>query len=146
MRDPAFGITLEPVRETMRLMAMRLRVSAVGLLLLPVLAACSTSGEQSPTPTVLQTGTLTGRVLMFGGPAASQADIAAANAGRPMVGQAVTVQVNHRSVVVKTSDAAGRFSFELNPGSYMLGCPGGYEAFVIAAGQKLSMDCAVNVA
>jgi hypothetical protein len=95
-----------------------------------------------PTPTAkhASTGTLTGRVLVFGGPVTATG---APTGGRPMAGQRVSVQVSHRGVVSTTSDQDGRFTFQLPPGSFTLQCPGGPEAVTVLLGQTTSQDCPI---
>ena len=143
---------MEPSRGSLRRMGVKTSVMRaanarrawVGLSTVAVLglAGCTSASPSSlaqttPAPT---TGTLSGMVLLFGGPATLTAT---PDSGRPLPGQTVSVQVNHRSVIAKQSDSAGRFTFVLAPGSYMLACPDGPKAFQVAAGLVVSLDCPV---
>jgi hypothetical protein len=78
---------------------------------LVIAAACTSPSD----------GTLTGQVKMYGGPFNPTTGRQSLN-GAPGPGWTVIVRSGSQEVARTTSDASGRFSFHLPPGTYTLVC------------------------
>jgi len=119
--------------------------SLIGLIL--SLTACSQqTGSTGGTPassTAAATGTLTGLVRMYGGPANPKTGRQALN-GSPGPDWTVEVLSGSQTVADGKSDAAGKFRFSLAPGRYTLAC-GQEPSVVVVAGQTASVYCDVPV-
>jgi hypothetical protein len=121
--------------------------AAASIVLLLSLTACAQqSGPLGATPassTAASTGTLTGQVRMYGGPANPQTGKQALN-GSPGPDWPVKVLSGSQTVAEARSDAAGEFRFSLAPGRYTLAC-GQEPSVVVVAGQTVSVNCDVPV-
>ena len=119
--------------------------ASIGLIL--SLTACSQqNGSTGGTPAssaMASTGTLTGLVRMYGGPANLQTGKQALN-GSPGPDWTVKVLSGSQTVAEGKSDAAGKFRFSLAPGRYTLAC-GQEPSVVVVAGETVSVYCDVPV-
>ena len=108
----------------------RLPAAAIGITL--AVAACA----QQPAPV----GTVSGLVRGWGGPAVMiHGKSRQAINGAPMTHQAVTLTGGHRVVRV-TTDASGRFSARVPPGTYDVTSCASTTRVVVQAGQSSSLD------
>jgi hypothetical protein len=105
------------------------------------LSACA--GGSDPA-SVAASGTLTGRVLMYGGPANATTGKQALS-GVPEPNVTVTVQSGSGSITRTTTDAAGRFTFHVTPGTYTLQNCGEQVHVEVRAGRSISEDCVMPV-
>jgi hypothetical protein len=110
------------------------------------LASCSDATRSNPlsVSSSRATGTVTGAVRLYGGPMNPATGKQALN-GEPSANQLVSVQSGSRVVATVTSDSSGRFSIDLHPGTYTLGCIGP-NSVTITAGRSVSLDCMMAVA
>lgn len=97
-------------------------------------AACSSQAD----------GSVTGVVHLDGGPTAD-ATGQPVNTSQPAAGQDVVIVDEHQHRTTVTSDATGRFSLSLPPGTYTLMC-GPMPHFTVTAGQTVNVDCQLVVA
>ncbi|HVQ88452.1 MAG TPA: hypothetical protein VMT88_09740 [Actinomycetes bacterium] len=106
------------------------------------LAACTGSTSTETEQTTLAKGTLTGLVTMSGGPVNLQGQPALHH--DPARNWSVTVRSDAKVVSTTSTDAQGRFSFELSPGTYQVKCLD-WETFVVRSGETTTANCHIPV-
>ena len=111
---------------------MRTTTTACVMAAMLSLASCTPPAE----------GTLVGQVKMYGGPASTSTGRQGLD-GEPGPGIQVTVSVGSQVIATTTSDASGRFTFHLAPGTYTL-CSNS-QPVTVAADVQSTADCIAAV-